>query len=178
MAKKVTLDEHRLWVIFHQTYDLITRYEESELVETGTTREQFLALWLMKFMGEVSDNPIKVTDLASSLYRSVNSTSSLIDRMEKNGLVRKVRDIPDRRAIRLLVTPKGDDAFEIGLKSQRPMIKRIFSTFKDEEIKKLLSLLRTLKSKVQEESDTVKAQVDPELGNPRKISRFLRRENF
>lgn len=178
MTKKVTLDEHRLWVIFHQTYDLITRYEENELVETGTTREQFLALWLMKFMGEVSDNPIKVTDLASSLYRSVNSTSSLVDRMERNGLIEKVRDIPDRRAIRLLVTPKGEEAFGIGLKSQRPLIKRIFSTFEDEDIKTLLSLLKKLKSKVQEESGSGEAKVDPELGNPRKISSFLRRENF
>ena len=48
----------------------------------------------------------------------------------------------------------------------------------DEEIKTFTSLLRKLKAKVQEEGSAKEAKVDPDLINPRKITSFLRRENF
>lgn len=170
MARRITLTRHRLWIIIHQVYDLITRYEEIELKERIITRERFLALWLMKFMSAIDDNPIKVTTLAPSLYRSVNGTSALVDRMEQIGLIKKIRDIPDKRAIRLVITPKGEEAVETGLKSQELLIKRILAIFTEEEVKTLLSMLRKLKTKLREEAGIKEAKVDPEVSNPRKIA--------
>lgn len=178
MTEKITLDEHRLWVIFHQTYDILTKCEEDVLEGTGITNQQFLVLWLMQFMTEVSASPITITDMAPSLFRSVNSISSIIDRMEQNGLVKKVRNLDDRRAIRLKVTRKGKETFNNALKPSRSLIKKVFSVFTDEELQTLLLLLKKLKTEVINECGVGEVKVDPELSNPKKIEQFLSSEKI
>lgn len=178
MTEKITFEEHRLWVIFHQTYDILTRCEEDVISETGITNQQFLVLWLMEFMKTVSDTPIIITDLAPSLFRSINSISSIIYRMEENGLVEKVRDLKDRRAIRLNITEKGEETFNNALKPSRKLIKEVFSAFTDEERQTLLLLMKKMKTKVIEEYGIREVKVDPELSNPEKIAKFLDRENL
>lgn len=173
MTEKITLDEHRLWVIFHQTYDILTRWEEDEISKTGITNQQFQVLWMMEFMTASSDNPIIITDLAPSLVRSINSISSIIDRMEQKGLVEKVRDLKDRRAIRLKITPKGDEIFNRALKSGREMINSIFSAFTEEERQTLQVLLKKMKTRVIEEYGIKDLKVDPELSNRQKIANFM-----
>jgi DNA-binding MarR family transcriptional regulator len=178
MSEKITPEEHRLWVIFHQTYDILTRCEENVISETGITNQQLLVLWLMEFMTASSDTPIIITDLAPSLFRSINSISSIIYRMEENGLVEKVRDLKDRRAIRLKITPKGEETFNTALKPSRALIKRVFSTFTDEERETLLHLLKKMKDKVIEEYGIDEVKIDPELSNQDNIAKFLKRENI
>jgi DNA-binding MarR family transcriptional regulator len=176
---QITLDEHRLWVIFHQTYDLITRCEDDLVTKVaGITNQQYLVLWIMVFMKDVLDSPIIITDLAPSLYRSVNSISSIINRMQKLGLIKKVRNLPDKRAVRLKMTPKGEEAFKAALRPTRELVKGMFSAFSEEEIKTLLSLLKKLKSQVGEQYKIDQVKIDPELTNPQKIVQFLSKGNF
>ncbi len=48
-----------------------------------------------------------MSELASSLSITTSAVTGLIDRMERAGLVRRVRDPDDRRAIHIEATPKG-----------------------------------------------------------------------
>ena len=52
-------------------------------------------------------SPCIMSELASSLSITTSAVTGLIDRMERAGLVRRVRDPKDRRAIRVETTPKG-----------------------------------------------------------------------
>ena len=178
MGKKLTLEEHRLWVIFHQTHDLMTKYEDKVLESENITREQFLVLWLMEFMNHASNNPITITDLAAGLYRNVNSISALIDRMEKAGLIRKIRDLPDRREIRLEITEEGEERFNRALKPDTKIIKSMFSVLTKEEIQVLTNLLKRLKVKVNEDAGFEKIKMDPELSDRKKILEFLKKEQI
>jgi len=145
MEERITLEEYRLWVLFHLTNDLLLRCEENVSSATGITNQQFLVLWIMKFLSAVSDEPITITDLAPIVYRSLNSVSLIIDRMEKNGLVKKVRNLPDRRAVQLLLTKKAEKIFASTAKSNRDFIKQTFSIYSEKDKKKLLSLVKKLK---------------------------------
>jgi DNA-binding MarR family transcriptional regulator len=176
MNTRVTLDEHRLWVIFHQAYDIVTRCEDELFAKNGVTAQQFLVLWVMEFIAEATDSPVIITDLAPSLYRSINSVSSIVDRMEKSGLIKKIRNLPDRRAIRLKMTPKGRQIFNQALKPSREQIKKIFSVYSEDEMKTLLFLLKKLKAKAGEECAVEPVKVDPELSNPEIIAKFLEQE--
>jgi len=178
MKRHLTVDEHRLWVIIHQTHDLLARYEDKVLEEVGLTREQQLILWLMEFMSEGNDNPVILSDLASSLFRNLNSISAIVDRMEKNGLIEKFRDLPDRRAIRLVVTPRGKETFNNAVSPNSLLIKRVFSNFSHEEMHTLRVLLKKLRTKIKEESDIGKIKMDPEMSNPERIERFLKKYTF
>jgi DNA-binding MarR family transcriptional regulator len=90
MKRHLTVDEHRLWVTLHQTHDLLVKYEDKVLADPGLTKEQHLILWLIEFMSDGNDNPVILSDLASSLFRNLNSISAIINRMEKNGLIKKI----------------------------------------------------------------------------------------
>lgn len=178
MTKKYTLDGYRLWVIFHEAYDLMTKYEEDILKKAGITREQFLVLGMIKLIDEVADKPVIMARLASGLNRQPNSVTAIIDRMEKNGLIQKLRNLPDRRAINLLLTPKGDETFRIGLKLGKRLIRAIFSVYTEEEMQILIALLKKLKAKVNEESGVETVKEDSESMNPRKVARFLTRRRI
>lgn len=173
MKIKIKPDEYRLWVIIHQIYDLITKWEEEGLTETPISSKQFLVLWIIEYLSKVSDKPIILTDLIPLLYRSPNSISSIIDRMEKNGLVEKARDLPDRRAIRLMITKKGETLFKKAVKIQREMIKKLFTDFSDEELEILLSSMRKLKKNVNAILNLTEVNTDPESSDPHKTANFL-----
>ncbi|OGO17332.1 MAG: hypothetical protein A2Z02_04915 [Chloroflexi bacterium RBG_16_48_7] len=173
MKGKITLEEYRLWVIFHLTNDLLLRAEDNASMPTGLTNQQFLVLWIMEFLTEVNGGPITITDLAPILYRSLNSVSLIVDRMEKAGLIKKVRDLPDRRAIRLSLTDKADRIFLNSVKSNRDNIKNTFSIYTKEEQKQLLSLIRKLKAKLFKDLKLETMKSDPELNSPAQIMRFI-----
>ncbi|OGO17331.1 MAG: hypothetical protein A2Z02_04910 [Chloroflexi bacterium RBG_16_48_7] len=171
--EKITPNEHRLWVIVHQNYDLMTRGEEEILGRQGVTSQQFLVLWIIKFLTEIKESPVIIADLAPILYRRLNSISLIIDRMEKNGLVKKVRDLPDRRAIRLQLTRKAEKLFATASKPNREYIKKIFSAFSENEQEAFLALMKKLKKRLNEELDIERADTDPDLASLRNIERFI-----
>jgi DNA-binding MarR family transcriptional regulator len=173
MKGKITLEEYRLWVIFHLTNDLLLRAEENASTPTGITNQQFLVLWIMEFLTEVNGVPITITDLAPILHRSLNSVSLIVDRMEKTGLVKKVRDLPDRRAVRISPTKKADRIFLDSVKTNRDFIKSSFSIYTEEEQKQLLSLIRKLKNKLFKDLQLENMKSDPELNSPAQIMRFI-----
>jgi DNA-binding MarR family transcriptional regulator len=54
------------------------------------------------------------TDIANWLDRDTTSITLIIDRMSKEGLVERIRDLKDRRAVRVIITPKGEEIFQQG----------------------------------------------------------------
>jgi DNA-binding MarR family transcriptional regulator len=179
MGDKITLDEYRLWVVFNQTYDLISKLDEEAYKNVGVTSQQYLVLWMMEYMKEVSDDPITITDLAFSLFRfrSLNSFSTIVNRMEKKGLVQKTVDPSDHRKIQLVMTPKGEMAFTDGLGPNRKFIKKMFSVYSHEEMKTLIFLIKKLKAIAIDECGIQEIRVDPESSSHDKIKEFLKRES-
>ena len=177
MKAKITFNEYRLWVIFNQTHHLIAKCSENALSKAGSTDQQYLMLWIMQFMAEVNGGLITITDLAPILYHNVNTVSSMIDRMEKKGLVEKIRDLADRRSIRLKITPKGEEVFSNASKPSRELIKRLFSVFSDEELATLISLMKKLKTKISEELGIEDVKSNPDLNDPARIISFLNKWN-
>ena len=57
----------------------------------------------MKELGETAN----ATEMAKLLDKNTNTISTLLDRMERNGLVKKDRDTQDRRMVFAIMTPKG-----------------------------------------------------------------------
>jgi len=71
--------------------------------------------------------------------------------MEKEGLIRKVKDLDRKNLIRVVVTEKGQRAYEQSTK--REVIHRIMSSLSEEERQQLSSCLQKLRSKALAEFD-------------------------
>ena len=80
--------------------------EQSKKVkrETGLTGPQ---LWAIKTINE--NSPVKVSDLANKLYLHPTTVIGIIDRLEKQNLVKRRRSKNDRRVVWIELTAKGNN---------------------------------------------------------------------
>jgi len=131
------------WVLLRQTRNLISKCEDAVFSEYALTTEQYTVLMSIKHI----EDPVKVTDVARWLDRSVNSVSMIIDRMVKAGLVRRRRDLPDRRAVRLTITSKAEEAYVPATISGRELIQEILAPIPDKDILTLIRLLGVIRDK-------------------------------
>ncbi|OGO14398.1 MAG: hypothetical protein A2Z02_06835 [Chloroflexi bacterium RBG_16_48_7] len=175
MPSIITNEEYRLWVHLRQTYDLLSSYEGDTFAKADITYEQYLVLWIIKYFDFVKkDEPFIITNLASILCRNIASVSQIVDRMEKKDLVKKIRDLPDRRAIRIVITRKGNDIFSSNAKPNLSLVKDLFSVFNNGERKTLLRLIKKLRKKVTAEFGIVQVKPDVELNDNTNIDNFLK----
>ena len=60
-----------------------------------------------------AEMPLRMTDLAERLILSKGGTTKVVDRLEAKGLVRRIKDPSDRRALIVEITPEGQEALEV-----------------------------------------------------------------
>lgn len=150
----------RAWVLAHRTRDLLRKCEDRVLGEYNVTAEQYSALIAIEYL----DDPVRPTDIARWLLRKGNSASMIIDRMVKAGLVRRVRDMHDRRVVRVSITSKGRETFKQATPAYWDLIEEILSSLSYEDKHSLISLLEMLR-------DAAFNYVNPER-DIREISRY------
>ena len=73
------------------------------LQDFDITPPQFDALQFLVDEGEMT-----IGELSSKLYLAPSTITDLIDRMEKNSLVKRVRESKDRRIVKIQVEKKGN----------------------------------------------------------------------
>jgi DNA-binding MarR family transcriptional regulator len=131
------------WILLRQTYNLVLKCEDRVFSEYGLTTEQHAVLMAIKHIS----GPVRITDIARWLDRSVNSVSMIIDRMVKAGLVRRARDRKDRRTVFVTITSKAEDAYVLATAAGWELIQEILSPLSDEDRLTLIRLLETLRDK-------------------------------
>lgn len=130
------------WVSMNQAFYISSRAIESELGRHQTTLAQFHILLLL----DASKGPMALGELASCLFREPNSVFYQLNRMQKAGLVTKVRDKDDQRVARVSITPKGkellDQAKSPGLQCAHNLLASCLSQEETQQLDKLLKKVR------------------------------------
>jgi DNA-binding MarR family transcriptional regulator len=132
----------RLWLLLHRTAETLARCEDSVFGEYGLTTEQFTVLAAVKGSG----GPLRPVDLAFVMERSPNSVSMLVDRMVKAGLGRRTRDRKDRRAVKVTLTSKGENALGPATPAGWELVQKILSPLLEKDRRALASLRELVKS--------------------------------
>lgn len=103
------------------------------------TSSQFIALqWITE-----KEN-LTIGELSEKLGLAFSTTTDLIDRMEQNKLIKRVRDKKDRRVVRLHVLTKGRTIIEEVIEKRQQYLGYVlnhFSTEKQIELNENLQLL-------------------------------------
>jgi DNA-binding MarR family transcriptional regulator len=143
MPVRISLRDHiqDTWLIFHQTSDSITKCEDDTFAAVSLPYQQFIVMGAIKY----APAPVIPTVIANWLDRNPNSITLIIDRMEKDGLVKRVRDLKDRRRLRLIITEKGKKKQKQALKPSREIAKEILSVLSPEELATFATLLRKIR---------------------------------
>jgi len=131
------------WILLRQAYNLIFRCEDRVFSEYDLTTEQHTVLMAIKNIS----GPVRITDIAKWLDRSVNSVSMIIDRMVKAGLVRRARDRKDRRTVFVTLTSKAEEAYVPATKAGWDLVEESLSPLSNEDKRTLIKLLETIRDK-------------------------------
>lgn len=110
------------------------------------TPPQFIALqWLFEH-GDMT-----IGDLSTKMYLAFSTTTDLVDRMEKNHLVLRVRDEQDRRVVRIHLLKEGERVIEEVIQKRQAYLQEILVDFEAPDVKHLSMLLQKLHVEMKED---------------------------
>ena len=85
-----------------------------------------------------------VTGLASACLLQQPTMTKVLDRMERDGLVRRHSDVQDRRVVRLTLTPRGESMVADLLAAARAHEAEVLARHPPAEVEAIKSLLRDM----------------------------------
>lgn len=142
MEVPITDDNFDLWVLFDQTEEVISKARDLELDQYKLTLIQAKVLFMLT---NQNNGGMTLAEISKWLLREPHSVLSLINRMEKIGLVKRVKRPGDDK-MRILLTDKGRELYS---QTTRRSISMIFSALSQEDKKQLQSYLKKLRDKAR-----------------------------
>lgn len=103
------------------------------------TSPQFVALQWLVDLGDMT-----IGELSNKNGLAFSTTTDLVDRMERNKLVERIRDANDRRVVRIRVLEKGRSIIEEVIKKRQEYLGEVLQNFSLEQTRSLTELLSLL----------------------------------
>ncbi len=139
MKKDLYEDLIYLWTMLHQARDAIFKIREKELQKIGISTAIAEVLFTIEDIGYRATP----TEISRHLLREFHSVSSILSRMEKQGLVKKVNDLKRKNLVRVSLTDKGRQVYHEAV--NRKAILKILSCLSETEAQQLASSLKKLR---------------------------------
>ncbi|WP_224372838.1 MarR family winged helix-turn-helix transcriptional regulator [Hyalangium versicolor] len=102
--------------------------------------------------------PVTAGRLAELTGLTSGAITGLIDRLEKGGWARRVRDPKDRRHVFIEVTPRNDSAFDEVAGSSRDALEALISSYTGDQLDAILDFLHRSAELFREETVKLRAQ--------------------
>jgi DNA-binding MarR family transcriptional regulator len=134
-------EAYRVWVLLAQAREAIYDYRQQELLPYNISPKHAAVLHSIRDIG----GEVTPTKIARWLGRKPHSILGILGRMEKRGYVKRTKDMERKNIVRVVVTDKGDEAYNKSLK--REAIIKAFSALSDEERQQLASCLEKIRNK-------------------------------
>lgn len=110
------------------------------------TPPQFVALqWLFE------NGDMTIGELSNKMYLACSTTTDLVDRMEKNSLVMRVKDSQDRRVVRIHLQEEGARIIEEVIIKRQDYLQDVLKNFSEDEVRHLGNSLELLLTEMKDE---------------------------
>jgi len=137
--------DYDLYLFFARVRYLAFRAREKEMQKLGITPEQSQVL----FISHVMNGQSTPAEIARLYLLKRHTVSSMVDRMEKKGLITKVKDLKNKNMIRVTMTEKGHKIYK--LTTERAAIHKVMGALNDQERAQFLHCLQKIQSKASKE---------------------------
>ena len=107
-------DERAIWGLIRTLGHLMERVRDRELAPVDLTVQQAGILRHVEAMGDAATP----SALARQMFREPTSVSALLNRMQRQGLVKRVKNLKKRNQVRIKLTEKGQRALQVALERQ------------------------------------------------------------
>ena len=130
--------EINLYILLDMANGLVTRAVELEIKHLRMTQPQ------VRILAQLSreDRPVTLDELANWTLKEFNSVSTLVNRMEEKGLIKKIKKAGDLKTY-IVLTEKGSELYHKQVTERS--IHLIFAKLTKEERKQLESILKKIR---------------------------------
>ena len=133
-------EEYEFWILMTQVVEGLSKVNEHELRPIGLSPVQLGVMYVVKTAKE----PLIGSEIARRLVRKPQSVHQLLDRMETQGMVRRIRNNEGKREVPIELTKKGEKLFiEAGKIHIIPEILGQLSPKERKLVRTILEKLRT-----------------------------------
>lgn len=140
MAQQIKADkDYTLLTSLLQVADIFVKVRERELLAQNLSATSAAILFLVEAMGK-DVTPAKISRM---LLREPHSVSGILMRMEKQGLIKRAKNMERKNLIRITLTTKGETALKQAMKKEG--VKHVLFKLTEEQRRQLRQTLGTLK---------------------------------
>lgn len=133
-------EEYEFWILMTHVVEGLMRVNENELRPLGISPIQLGVMYVVSAAKE----PLIGSEIARRLVRRPQSVHQVLDRMEKQGMVRRIRNTEGKREVPIELTEKGEELFvEAGKIHIVPEIMGQLSSQERKQVRSILEKLRT-----------------------------------
>lgn len=147
--------QYRVWQMISNTTHVISKARQRELYNEGISMYSSGILDAISRLGEKA-TPVAISKESS---RERHSVSEQLSRMEREGLIRKVKDLQRKNLIRVELTEKGIESLQ--RVKERKSIEHIMTALTWEEQQKLWALMAKVRERAMEYLGTKHTDVFP-----------------
>lgn len=134
-----------LWVKLARASSMFSKLSARDIERYGLTQPQFSVLEALGHLG-----PLTIGELGKKMLVTGGCMTVIIDNLERDGLVERVRSIEDRRVIKVGLTVKGDELFRRIFHQHATRITEFASVLTEDEQVQLSQLLKKLGTALKE----------------------------
>ncbi len=138
--------DYELWVLLAQAREAMYKARQHELRRCNLSPRQSAVLFIIRAIGDKATP----AEISRGLFRESHTISEILSRMEKQGLLKKVRDLDRKNLVRIELTEKGSEAYNQAIK--RDSIHTIVSALSDEERRQFSSTSKAIRDRAIQES--------------------------
>jgi DNA-binding MarR family transcriptional regulator len=156
----------------HSMLSLLTKLEESAYLEkAGISYQQFQVLLTV----QSGDPPVSQSSIARRIQHNLNSISMIADRMEKQGLISRVRSKEDRREVHVSLTSLGSDKLKQAVAIGVPMSERVAGALSEEELDEMTRLMTKVKTQILKEMGKAEPDAAKEKSETKRVLDVLKK---
>ena len=128
-----------MWVKLARASTTFGRLAGKDIEQHGLTQPQFGVLEMLGHLG-----PLTTGDIVKRMLVTGGCVTVILDNLEKEGLVERIRSSKDRRVVTVKVTSKGESTFTSIFRKHADRVAVLASVLSEEEQIHLSALLKKL----------------------------------
>jgi MarR family transcriptional regulator, multiple antibiotic resistance protein MarR len=132
--------DYYFWILFSQTWEAISKARQKELAPHNISEIRAALLFIIQLIGREA-TPAKISKW---LFKEPHTVSEIVDRMVKDGLLIKVKDLDRKNQVRVELTKKGMECYKTSMIPDS--IPNIASVLSKEEQKQFIRSLIKLRA--------------------------------
>ncbi len=150
------------------TWFAINKVIELRLLEVDSTPESIAVLWACRDY----PGPLHPAEIARLVFRAPHTVAAMLNRMEKEGLIVRIRKRQGHPFTEVRLTAKGRKLCSPRIAVLKDVIAEVMSAMSDEELAQLVELTRPLQMKALEMLHT---KLKPSPGRPEEVTMPVKR---